>query len=529
MFTPKFRLTLAISLAVGSLAFLAVTLNAAKARQRHTTAAAPLKARILRRKDKGKDQPDATELAKLRQTAQEVEERKFEDEIPKHVPIKFKLKAQKEKKFKDLHNPNWYRDFELEVTNTSNKPIYYLDLDLVYPEIESGIGAPVIVPLRYGRMNFIDHHAVPLPTDVPILPGATHTFSIPESDRKGWEWHKINKNTPDPKKVVLQFGALSFGDGTGYDTLQAVPYPYRKNRSATANCREGPVPVVAKGGPLSDRSIDLGTSLEGQWLLKITGRSSAGYFSGGAGSYSFLIEPSVSVDTCCGSGCFFMKPSMDSCSCGSSQGNSYPACTDPEGICGTPRLGGRFCEQFGVACPEFFINVCVEGAPTPPPTPSPSPTPPTSPSPTPEPTCDPTTKPNNSNCYCNTILASAGLGPPFWDCGVGCTGATGADYIQYPGTPGYGGCPPNKYNDGRDCCRCITATCPNGQTANVNTCQCPSPTPTPTQTPVTGGGGGYEGGGGYPYCTDYFWYWFISYDGGETWEPTGQVDYAGCW
>jgi len=32
-------------------------------------------------------------------------ERTIEDKIPKHVPIKFKLKADKEKKIKDLSNP----------------------------------------------------------------------------------------------------------------------------------------------------------------------------------------------------------------------------------------------------------------------------------------------------------------------------------------------------------------------------------------------------------------------------------------
>jgi len=232
MTSPKFRLTLAMALAGASVTFLAVTLNAAKTRESLESVATSQKAKLLRRKDKVKDNLDSAEITALQKQIEQddPEERKFEDKIPKHVPIKFKLTADKEKRFKDLKNPDWYRDFELEVTNTSDKPIYYLDLDLVYPEIESGIGAPVAVPLRYGRMNFIDHHTTPLPTDVPIQPGETYTFLIPEADRKGWEWHKRNKHTPDPKRIVLQFGALSFGDGTGYDTLQAVPYPYRRSR-----------------------------------------------------------------------------------------------------------------------------------------------------------------------------------------------------------------------------------------------------------------------------------------------------------
>lgn len=121
-------------------------------------------------------------------------------------------------------------------------------------------------------MNFIDHHTTPISTDVPIQPGETYTFSVPEADRKGWEWHKKNENTPDPKRVILQFVQLSFGDGTGYDTLQAVPYPYRRNRSAISPCRGGPAPVVAKGGDVNDRSIAFHTNVRNQWIFNLTGK-----------------------------------------------------------------------------------------------------------------------------------------------------------------------------------------------------------------------------------------------------------------
>ena len=42
-------------------------------------------------------------------------ERELEDEIPKHLPIKIKVKH--------LNNEKWTRDLEVEVKNTSNKPI----------------------------------------------------------------------------------------------------------------------------------------------------------------------------------------------------------------------------------------------------------------------------------------------------------------------------------------------------------------------------------------------------------------------
>jgi hypothetical protein len=60
--------------------------------------------------------------------AQNADERELEDKIPKHVPIKVKIKSEKETSFRDLANPKWIRDFELDITNTSDKPIYFLEL-----------------------------------------------------------------------------------------------------------------------------------------------------------------------------------------------------------------------------------------------------------------------------------------------------------------------------------------------------------------------------------------------------------------
>src|SRR4028118_1708036 len=48
------------------------------------------------------------------------EERELEDKIPKHLPLKIKVK--------NLNNEKWARDVEVEVTNTGDKPIYHLSL-----------------------------------------------------------------------------------------------------------------------------------------------------------------------------------------------------------------------------------------------------------------------------------------------------------------------------------------------------------------------------------------------------------------
>ena len=350
MFSSRYiKLTVAALLAASSVVFVIATFSIADVSAESKTSETILKSKILRRNNQGKVKLSGKELTDLRKHASPQEEREFEDEIPKHVPLKFKLKAEKEKKFKDLGNHGWYRDFELEVTNTSSKPIYYLEIWLVYPEIESGIGAPLGVPLRYGRMNFIYQQTLPLQTDVPIQAGETYVFTIPEKARIGWEEHKLAYKIPDPKKVVLKFVQLSFGDGTGFDGTDAKPYPYKKEKASFLPCREGP-PIVAEGGPVNDRSIAFEGTVQDQSLLWITGRLSAGYFSAFNGSYSFLIDSSSPPDLCCGSGCYFMKPITESCNCGSSRGNSYPGCSDSKAACGIPVIigtGGETWEETG--------------------------------------------------------------------------------------------------------------------------------------------------------------------------------------
>src|SRR5438309_4740625 len=83
--------------------------------------------------------------------AQSPQERKVEENIPKTLPLKVKLKVEKEHKFKDVNNSNWLRDFELEVTNASNKPIYFLEFWLTLPDIKSTDNIPIGFSLRYER------------------------------------------------------------------------------------------------------------------------------------------------------------------------------------------------------------------------------------------------------------------------------------------------------------------------------------------------------------------------------------------
>ena len=63
-----------------------------------------------------------------RAQSDEKEEREVVDKIPKHIPIKVKVK--KPEKLKDAENEDWLGELELEVTNTGTKPIYHLHISL---------------------------------------------------------------------------------------------------------------------------------------------------------------------------------------------------------------------------------------------------------------------------------------------------------------------------------------------------------------------------------------------------------------
>jgi len=164
------------------------------------------------------------------------EEREIEDKIPKHLPLKVKLKTEKETKIKDFRNDAWLLDFELEVTNTSEKPIYFLSMYLLFPEFVENGGIQGI-PLRYGRMDFINHDTRPLPEDVPIKPGETYTFKIPDQDLQAWSNRKAAGLARNPRKLQFIFSGLSFGDGTGFHGTGGLPYPNKQVSQAELNAR----------------------------------------------------------------------------------------------------------------------------------------------------------------------------------------------------------------------------------------------------------------------------------------------------
>lgn len=151
--------------------------------------------------------------------------------VPKHVPIKIKIKEDKERALKDMNNDRWISDLELEVTNTSQKPIYLLELWVEMPEVISNNGRRVGFTLRFGRADFVNFDARPIPDDRPIQQNETQVFKIEESDQRGWAQYKTREHKADPRRIEITFTQLSFGDGSGFNGSDAKPYPYIREKA----------------------------------------------------------------------------------------------------------------------------------------------------------------------------------------------------------------------------------------------------------------------------------------------------------
>ena len=156
------------------------------------------------------------------------QERVFENAIPLNAPIKIKIKKEKEQSFKDLKNDKWVREFELEVTNTSDKPIYFIYLNLVTDVKLSG--GPLMFALVYGRAELGNIINKAGPSDTPIKPGDTYVFRVHPGQIPAWEEAVMDKSHPEATHIKAKVEVVSFGDGTGYFVNK--PYPRADQRQS---------------------------------------------------------------------------------------------------------------------------------------------------------------------------------------------------------------------------------------------------------------------------------------------------------
>jgi hypothetical protein len=169
-------------------------------------------------------------------------ERVFENAIPENAPIRIRIKQEKENSFKDLKNENWVREFELEVKNTGDKPIFFIYINLL-TDVKFG-DSPLIFALVYGRAELGDIITKAQPDDPSIKPGETYVFKIHPGQVPAWELSLREKSHPDASRIKAMIQMLSFGDGTGYFVNK--PYPHADKHQSRFG---GQIQPTNKGGP----------------------------------------------------------------------------------------------------------------------------------------------------------------------------------------------------------------------------------------------------------------------------------------
>jgi hypothetical protein len=154
------------------------------------------------------------------------EEREVVEKIPKHLPIKVKIR--KPEKLKDKKNEDWLGELEVEVTNTGTKPIYHLHISVSLPDVVAPSGHSIGFPLQYGRTALIALDESVRPDDLPLPPGGVVVLKVPENPVEAWKLLRARGESTNPKKIVFRFNALNFGDGTGFIGSTGKPLPERK-------------------------------------------------------------------------------------------------------------------------------------------------------------------------------------------------------------------------------------------------------------------------------------------------------------
>ncbi len=169
-------------------------------------------------------------------------ERVFENAIPENAPIRIKIKKEKEKSFKELKDEKWVEEFELEVKNVGEKPIYFIYINLI-TDVKVN-GGPLMFGLVYGRPELGDVITKAGPDDPSIKPGETYMFKIHSGQVQGWEKSVRERGQPDASRILAKIEALSYGDGTGYFVDR--PYPPPDKHPSALNDQVQP---PNKGGP----------------------------------------------------------------------------------------------------------------------------------------------------------------------------------------------------------------------------------------------------------------------------------------
>jgi len=152
-------------------------------------------------------------------SAAQSEQRKLEEKEFATMPVRVR-------EVRNLQPDAWPNDLEIEVENVSNRPIYFLNVLLEFPDDPAPNGTSGIV-LKYGHIDNMDIARIATAEDEHLDPGKTTCFIVSEIYRKGL----LLKQKKTPKnfmRMELRFSIISFGDGTGFEATHFLDLRKKK-------------------------------------------------------------------------------------------------------------------------------------------------------------------------------------------------------------------------------------------------------------------------------------------------------------
>lgn len=148
------------------------------------------------------------QLKVIEKTSQDKYKVGFTYSIPKHLPITIEVR--------NLDKEDWISEFEIEVTNIGEKPIYFLSFVLILPDSKNSESLPTGFSIRYGRSELVVYDNKVRSEDKPLKSGESCILKVSEKSVEGWKKAKNRFNIQESKVIQLFFQMLRFGDGSGF-------------------------------------------------------------------------------------------------------------------------------------------------------------------------------------------------------------------------------------------------------------------------------------------------------------------------
>lgn len=165
-------------------------------------------------------------------------------------------------KVSNVESDHLFRDLTIEIKNVSAKPIYYIRINVMLPDIIP-IQYPLGAMMYFGEHRLLGLQELPAVGALPLRHGETTILKFDEEKVDSFEHMRAKyRFTPEQiKRVLITVLTISFGDGTGYRS-GGLPYDVRSPthplsllnpRSDSEGAKMMQVGYLTAGGDLSAR------------------------------------------------------------------------------------------------------------------------------------------------------------------------------------------------------------------------------------------------------------------------------------